>query len=169
VSSSPTTPSAAPFTLVAAQNGSVPTPFGLLHTPSPPRCCKLHRLLLFHTMVNSANAGVHHRSTGSGDPLVLLSLPRGVPVHCEAHGPFLLHTRRPKPPHRVLLSTTPTGSPRAAIVRPPPPHLLRLQATAGLGEAHRHIGRAPRCLLRCSPPTSAITEPNDASSTLTCR
>jgi hypothetical protein len=145
------------------------TPFGLRCTPSPPRCRKPHGFSLFPITVNSATAGVHRRYAGSGDPLVSLSLPRGVPVRCEPHGPFLLRRRRSEPPRSVLLSTMLTRSPRAAIIRPPPPHLLRLQATTGHGEARRPIGQAPRCLLRRSPPTSATTEPNVAALTSTCR
>jgi hypothetical protein len=82
-----------PFPPAAAQNESAPTPFNLSCTPSPPRCYKPYGLLLFPTTVNSATMGVHHRSAGSGDPLVPLSLPRGVPVRCKPHGPFLLHKR----------------------------------------------------------------------------
>jgi hypothetical protein len=121
MSSSPTATSVVPSTLAAAQNGSVSTPFGLQCTPSLVRHHKSHELPLFPTTVNSATVGVHHRSTGSGDPLVPLSLPRGVSVRCEPHRPLLLHRRWPEPPHRVSLSTMSIGSSWTDAVRPPPP------------------------------------------------
>jgi hypothetical protein len=60
----------------------------------------------------------------------------------------------------MSLSVAPTGSPWIDTVRPLPPHLLRLQATAGLGEACWAIRQAPRRLLCRSPSTRATNEPN---------
>jgi hypothetical protein len=95
MSSSPTATSATPFTLTAAQNGSAPIPFSLQCTPSPLRQRKPHGVPLLPTMVNSATAGVHHLSAGFSDPLVPLSLPRGVPVRYEPQGPLR------QAPHRL--------------------------------------------------------------------
>jgi hypothetical protein len=74
MSSSPIASFTAPFTLTTTQNGSVLTPFDLWCTPSPPRRREPHKFQIFPVVVNSATAGVHYRSTGSGDPLVPLSL-----------------------------------------------------------------------------------------------
>jgi hypothetical protein len=74
MSSSPIASFTAPFTLTTTQNESVLTPFDLWCTPSPPRCREPHKFQIFPVVVNSATAGVHYRSTGSGDPLVPLSL-----------------------------------------------------------------------------------------------
>jgi hypothetical protein len=159
MSSSPTATATAPFTPAAAQNESVPTPFGLQCTPSPSRCHKPHGVPPFPTMVNNATTGIHHRSTGSGDPPVPLSLPRGVPVHCEPHRPLLLRRRRPKTPRRVSLSTAPTEWIWTAAVKAPPPHLLRFQVVAGPWEARQPIERTTHRLLRCSPSTRDTIEP----------